>query len=62
MDRQDEKRRNYLKWLVAGTAVATGAALSAGSTAKSATREEKRPGEQLYRETEAFRKYYESLR
>jgi hypothetical protein len=64
MQQNDESRRSFLKQVLAGSAVAAGAALTgkkahAGETLKTRY---SGSGEVLYQETDAFKKYYESLR
>lgn len=62
MKKEDEKRRSYLKHVLAGTAAVMGtAAIIKPAKAKSASIV-KHPGETLYHESESFKKYYKSLR
>jgi len=65
---QHRDRRSFLRTLLAGSAV-TAVAAASGTTATARTAN--RPGQEaatggkaeiLYRETEAFRRYYDSLR
>ena len=58
----DSSRRSFFRQILAGSAVVSGLVLS-GKKAGARQRQHDRPDSQvLYRETEAFRKYYESLR
>jgi hypothetical protein len=66
MQQKDESRRSFLKQVLAGSAVVAGAALTgkkaqAGETLK-ARYSSPDSDEVLYQETDAFKKYYESLR
>ena len=63
-NRPVNSRRSFIKGLVAGSAVFAGL-LSASDRNAHADEEhsgDSCPGEVLYRETEAFREYYEMLR
>ena len=62
MENEKKQRRSFLKHILAGSAALAGAA-----AARKPARAEKplsaaRPDEILYHESEAFRKYYQSLR
>ncbi len=62
MQQNDDSRRSFLKQALAGTALVAGSTL-AGKKAKAQKQSDTlRSNETLYTETEAFRKYYESLR
>ncbi len=60
---EQEKRRSFLKHMLAGSAVIAGAAVAA-KPVKAKTRKESSEGpeEVLYHESEAFKKYYKSIR
>lgn len=64
MKDQNNKRRSFLKHLLAGTAAVAGtAALCRPAKATAGQGNLKREGtETLYRESEHFKKYYRSLR
>ncbi len=60
--KQDKgERRSFLKHMLAGSAVAAGAVVSSKS-AKAQSKATQKNKETLYQETEAFKRYYESLR
>jgi len=62
MKQKDETRRSFIKNILAGSAVAAVTAVSAKSArATKKTLPEKRTDEILYRETEDFKRYYETL-
>lgn len=62
MQQNQDSRRSFLKHVLAGTAVVAGTTLT-GEKAKAREKVRARqPGEILYKETEDFKKYYESLR
>lgn len=62
MKKEQEKRRSFLKHILAGTAVVMGsAAVIKPARAKSAT-VPKGSDEILYHESEDFKKYYDSIR
>ena len=63
MQHDDESRRSFLKTVLAGSAAAATVTLS-GKKAKAAGRgtQTKNNDEILYRETPAFKEYYNSLR
>lgn len=61
MKKEQDKRRSFLKHILAGTAVVMGtAAVIKPAKAKSAS-VRKNSDEVLYHESESFKKYYESL-
>jgi hypothetical protein len=62
MRETDNKRRSFLKQLLAGSAVAAGSALVGKKVSARETKPNKRPDEILYRKTDDFKKYYDSLR
>jgi hypothetical protein len=62
MQQKDDNRRSFLKQIVAGSAIVAGSTLVVKKAKAKEQKEAKRPDEILYRKTEAFEKYYESLR
>lgn len=63
MEKKEDGRRSFLKHVLAGTAVVAGVAVTKKSaTAKKDLQVPNGKSEILYRETEDFRKYYESIR
>lgn len=62
MKQNDDKRRSFLKHVFAGTAVVAGSAFVGRKAKARENAEDKRPDEVLYKKTDAFKKYYESLR
>jgi hypothetical protein len=62
MKQNDDKRRSFLKQIFAGSAIVAGSALVGKKAKAREITEEKRPDEVLYRKTDAFKKYYDSLR
>ncbi len=62
MKENDEKRRSFLKQLVAGSAIVAGSALVSKKVQARETASNKRPEEILYKKSDAFQKYYDSLR
>ena len=65
MKKDDGTRRTFLKSLLAGSAVAAGMAAGTGSAiavGRKKTKTSLPENETLYRETEAFKQYYQSLR
>jgi len=62
MQQNDDSRRSFLKQALAGSAIVAGSALVGKKARAKKQAEAKRPGEVLYQESEAFKKYYESLR
>lgn len=62
MKENDGKRRSFLKQLVAGSAIVAGTALVGKKVQASENKAGKRPEEVLYKKSEAFQKYYDSLR
>ncbi len=62
MKKEEGNRRTFLKSLIAGSAVAAGVA-TAAKPAKAGVKRSSTPGDEtLYRETDAFKRYYKSLR
>jgi len=62
MKKEEDKRRSFLKHILAGTAAVIGtAAIVRPAKAKSAPTVN-HPGETLYHESESFKKYYKNLR
>lgn len=62
MQQNDESRRSFLKQVLAGSAVATGVALTGKKASARENKAAQRSDEVLYHETEAFKNYYKSLR
>lgn len=62
MTENDDKRRSFLKQVVAGTAIIAGSAVAGKKVQAQEAAKSARPDEVLYHESEAFKKYYESLR
>ncbi len=62
MKENDEKRRSFLKQLVAGSAIVAGSTLVSKKVQARETAKNKRPEEILYKKSDAFQKYYDSLR
>ncbi|MCB2184400.1 MAG: twin-arginine translocation signal domain-containing protein [Desulfobulbaceae bacterium] len=62
MKKNDGSRRSFLKNILAGSAVAATAAVGAKKVKADEALAEKQTGDVLYRETEDFKKYYETLR
>lgn len=62
MKQNDDKRRSFLKQIFAGTAVVAGSVIVGGKAKSQESPAEKRPDEVLYKKTDAFKKYYDSLR
>ena len=62
MKKEEDKRRSFLKHILAGTAAVIGtAAIVRPAKAKSASTVN-HPDETLYHESESFKKYYKNLR
>jgi len=63
MKKDEGNRRTFLKSLLAGSAVAAGVAAGTGPARAGRARTSSPAGnETLYRETEEFNRYYQSLR
>lgn len=63
MKQQEEKRRSFLKHILAGTVTVIGTAAIVGpAKAKSAPPSVGQRNETLYHESENFKRYYKSLR
>ncbi len=62
MKQNDDKRRSFLKQIFAGTAVVAGTALVGRKAKAQESATETRPDEVLYKKTDSFKKYYDSLR
>ncbi len=62
MKENDGKRRSFLKQIFAGSAIVAGSALVGKKVQAKETAKSKRPEEVLYKKSEAFQKYYDSLR
>ncbi len=61
MKRAESERRSFLKAILTGTATAAAVIVAKDASAGQAF-DQQCMKETLYRETEAFKKYYESLR
>lgn len=62
MQKNNDDRRSFLKQILAGTAVVASATLT-GKKAKAGKHlQGNQPTETLYKETNKFKKYYQSLR
>lgn len=61
MKKEDGARRSFLKSVLAGSAAAAVAAVSSTSARAGTKTSKKQPNEILYRETEDFKRYYETL-
>ena len=61
MKKNDENRRSFLKSLLAGSAVVAGVATTAKAAQIGAAKNRPPVDETLYRETDAFKEYYQSL-
>ncbi len=62
MKENDDKRRSFLKQIFAGSAIVAGSALVGKKAQARETTENKKADEVLYKKTDAFQKYYDSLR
>lgn len=62
MKENDDQRRSFLKQMLAGSAIIAGSAVSSRKARASATAKDSRPQEVLYKKSDAFQKYYDSLR
>jgi len=62
MKENDDKRRSFLKQLFAGSAIVAGSALVGKKVQAHETKEGTRPEEVLYKKSDDFQKYYDSLR
>jgi len=62
MKENEDGRRSFLKHLMAGTAVVAGVAGTRKSAQAKKTDAPSDQSETLYKETEAFKQYYKSLR
>jgi fructose-specific component phosphotransferase system IIB-like protein len=62
MQQNDESRRSFLKQVLAGSAVAAGATLTGKKVQALEISRAKVSDEILYRESDDFKKYYDSLR
>ncbi len=62
MKQEKEGRRSFLKNILAGSAVAAGVAAGKKPAQAKTVQTEQQGAEILYRETDAFKKYYETLR
>lgn len=62
MQQGDNSRRSFLKQALAGSAIVAGSSLVGKKARAQKIAETKRPDEVLYQKTEAFKKYYNSLR
>jgi hypothetical protein len=62
MEKQDDARRSFLKRFLAGAGVIAGAVAVARSAKAGPVKPGPEKNHDLYRETQAFSKYYKSLR
>lgn len=62
MENEKKERRSFLKHILAGSAVLAGAATAVKPARAGTQKEIKGSDEILYHESEAFKKYYDSLR
>lgn len=62
MKNEQEKRRSFLKHLLAGAAVVAGSVAAIKPAKAKTTVEVKGKDDVLYRESDSFKKYYQSLR
>ena len=62
MKQNKEDRRSFLKNILAGSVVAAGVASGTKPAQAKTALKENQPDEVLYRETEEFKKYYDTLR
>ena len=62
MKKDEGSRRSFLKHILVGSAVVASAAVGAKKVKALEVHTEKQPHDVLYRETEDFKKYYETLR
>ncbi len=62
MNEKDDKRRSFLKQIFAGSAIVAGSALVGKKAQAREAKAGKRPDEVLYQKSDAFQKYYDSLR
>lgn len=62
MKKEEEKRRSFLKQILAGSAAVIGTAAIARPSKAKTQQSVTTTNEILYRETESFKKYYNSLR
>jgi len=62
MQQTQDNRRSFLKHVLAGTAIVAGTTLTGKKARAGEKMKAAQPEEILYRETENFKKYYESLR
>lgn len=62
MKENDDKRRSFLKQILAGSAIVAGSALVGKKVQARETKKSNRPEEVLYKKSDDFQKYYDSLR
>ncbi len=62
MKENDDKRRSFLKQVFAGSAIVAGSALASRKAQARESKASTRPDEVLYQKSDAFQKYYDSLR
>jgi len=62
MKENDDQRRSFLKQMLAGSAIIAGSTVSSRKAQASETAKNSRPQEILYKKSDAFQKYYDSLR
>lgn len=62
MKENDDKRRSFLKQILAGSAIVAGSAIAGKKVQARETMKNSRPEEVLYKKSDDFQKYYDSLR
>jgi glycerate kinase len=62
MKKEEDKRRSFLKHILAGTAVVMGTAATIGPAKGKSAATINLLDETLYHESESFKKYYKNLR
>ncbi len=62
MKKEEEKRRSFLKHIIAGTAVVAGTAAIVKPVKAESASTVNSSGETLYHESESFKKYYKTLK
>lgn len=62
MKQEQDARRSFLKQILAGTIVAAGTVVSTNSAKAQSKKTIDQSNETLYHESEAFKRYYDSLR
>jgi len=62
MEQEKKERRSFLKHILAGSAVLTGATAAVKPARAGTSQKIDQGSETLYQESDAFKKYYKSLR